>query len=100
MTLEYLDELGLLIPSLGCVFRRSAEKVEVAQQWGVTIFLDDYYRVIRPMIGVVPHPFLLEAAWNTNVDREIKVWPWQEAEAEIERLLSEEEPVEAVGEGV
>ena len=100
VTREYLDELHLLAPSLGCVHRRSVEKVEVAQERGLTIFLDDYHRVIRPMLGVVPHPFLLASEWNLNADNDLRVWRWHEAEAEIERLLSEDDAVEAIGEVV
>ena len=97
VTREYLDELDLLGPSLGCVHSRSAEKVGVAQERGVTIFLDDYHRVIRPMVGVVPHPFLLASAWNLNADNDLTVWRWEAAEAEIERLLAEDETVETIG---
>lgn len=98
-TMEWLHQLGLL-PSLGCLFSRSSKKVHVAEQWGVTIFIDDYHRVIEPMVGVIPHPFLIASPWNVNVDYGMKVWPWVEAEAEIERLLSEDHLVEAVGDGV
>ena len=100
VTLAYLDEHGLLKPSLGCVHSRSAEKVEVARERGVTIFLDDYHRVIRPMVGVIPHPFLLASAWNLNVDDDLTVWRWEDAEREIERLLSEDEAVEAISDVV
>jgi len=54
----------------------------------VTIFIDDYHKVIEPMIGVIPHPFFIEAPWNIGIDFGIKKWKREDAEAEIDEILS------------
>lgn len=86
-TIEWLDENGLWIDCAGLHHVRSRHKWIFLKRARIPIFVDDMVHVVRPMIGVIPHPFLLAAEQNVEAEDEgIRRWSWGEIRAEIDRL--------------
>ena len=80
-----LDQCGLLRGAKGVYHQRSSKKWELARDLGLVSFVDDMPHVIRPMVGVLQQPMLLENEHNSNVT-DIRRWSWAEVRDEIERL--------------
>jgi len=86
-TVEWLDEHGLWIDCAGLHHVRSSKKWLFLKRAAIPIFVDDMTHVIRPMVGVVPHPFLLASEENVDAEAEgIRRWSWGEIRVEIDRL--------------
>lgn len=85
---DWLDRQNVLEKSSGCLHTDSGLKYQLAEELELQVFVDDYPKVIRNMIGKVPYPFLLEGPINKDCD-DLQVYKWSEIEAIIEHLMNE-----------
>ena len=66
------------------------KKFEFLVDSDIQVFVDDMPHVIRTMIGVIAHPYLLAVCENQWVEAEgLRRWAWGEIRAEIDRLAAD-----------
>jgi len=85
-TIKWLEKYGLLKGSKGIIHEKSDLKYIHALENKIQVFVDDYPKVIRTMIGVIDYPFLLEGPINRgHLDSYIHTW--SEIKREINDLI-------------
>lgn len=84
-TAECIDQCGLLEGARGVYHERSRTKWRLARDLELVSFVDDMPHVIRPMVGVIPHAYLLANEHNREAE-DLQRWEWAEVRAEIERI--------------
>jgi len=90
VTVDWLHKHGLYDPCAGVHHVRSSKKWAFLKAAGIHVFVDDMPHVIRPMIGIIHHPFLLAVDQNTWAEGEgMRRWSWDEIRTEIDRLSDE-----------
>jgi phosphoglycolate phosphatase-like HAD superfamily hydrolase len=86
LTIKWLDDHSLWRNSNGLYSEKSAEKYKKAKELDLFIFVDDHQKVIKEMIGNIPHPFLLATHLNEN-ECEGYRYDWPEIKNEINELI-------------
>lgn len=90
VTAEWLCRHGLYEPCAGVHHVRSSMKWSFLKRMGIGIFVDDMPHVIKPMMGVIDHPYLLAVEQNRWAEDEgMRRWSWDEIRTEIDRLSAE-----------
>lgn len=90
VTVDWLYRYGLYELCAGIHHVRSSKKWAFLKEAGIHVFVDDMPHVIRPMVGVIRHPFLLAVDQNRWAEGEgVRRWSWDEIRTEIDRLSDE-----------
>ena len=80
-----VDQCGLLRGARGIYHESSGKKWSLAKGLDIVSFVDDMPHVIRPMIDVIPHAYLLANEHNRETE-DLQRWEWADVRNEIERL--------------
>lgn len=84
-TLEWLGKYNLLEKSKGCLHCPSAEKYKTIKELELDVFVDDYPKVIKTLIDIVPYLFLMKGPINQGHIDEYR-HDWEEIRDYIDQL--------------